>query len=121
MPDAETPSAPGLPVEISGLLASVWKQYAGERPSDTQTEVRDNRVRCVHKDAVRSFDEGMAAGETEDGADGTRRTQFAYRNDAIAAVRRATGRRVVALVSDRDTETDVATEVFLLESRSYRR
>jgi uncharacterized protein YbcI len=119
MPDSQTPSTPGVPAEISSSLSSVWKEYAGERPSGAETQIRGNRVRCVLNDAVDMLNDGLTAAEleAEESTDGSRRlTQSTFRRDAIAAVRRATGRRVVALVSDHDTKTDVATEVFLLEA-----
>jgi len=119
MRDPATNGEPGLPAEVSRSLTSVWNQYAGARPGGAATEIRGNRVQCVLSDAVRALDERFAAAEAE--ADpctenGRPQTRAAFRNDAIAAVGRVTGRRVVAFVSDHDTERDVATEVFLLDS-----
>jgi uncharacterized protein YbcI len=110
---------PGVPEEVTRSLTSVWSQYAGERPQDAASEIRGNRVECVLSDSVRTLNERFAAAETEDNPttdSGRPRTRAAFRNDAIAAVGRATGRRVVAFVSKHDAERDVATEVFLLDS-----
>jgi uncharacterized protein YbcI len=120
MADSDTSSATGLPAELSGSLASVWKQYTGERPTDTETQIRGNRVRCVLKDAVGMLDDSLA-GEAKEGDGGRQLTESSFRRDSIAAVRRVARRRVVAFISDHDTETDVATEVFLLEASPYRR
>jgi hypothetical protein len=120
MPDSETLSPPGLPAEISRSLASVWSQYASGRPSGAETVILGNRVRCVLTDAVQMLNEGLTAAETEHAPSGGRRlTPSTFRNDAIAAVKRATRRRVVAFVSDHNTQTDVATEIFLLEAPPY--
>lgn len=110
---------PGLPSEVSRSLTSVWNQYAGERPASAATQIRGNRVECVLSDSVRTLDERFAAAGAEDHPttqSGRPQTRTAFRNDAIAAVGRATGRRVVAFVSDHDAERNVATEVFLLDS-----
>ncbi|HSJ17582.1 MAG TPA: Na-translocating system protein MpsC family protein [Solirubrobacterales bacterium] len=114
-----TADEPGLPAEISRSLASVWNQYAGERPTDAATDIRGNRIECVLSDSVRTLNDRFDAAQADDdpGTDSGRpRTRAAFRNDAIAAVGRATGRRVVAFVSDHDAERNVATEVFLLDS-----
>jgi hypothetical protein len=122
MPDFETARPPGLPAEISSALASVWNQYASERPSGAETVIRGNRVKCVLTDAVQMLNEGLTAAETEQGRDGGRRlTPSTFRNDAIAAVTRVTRCHVVAFVSDHNTKTDVATEIFRLEAPPYQR
>ena len=122
MPDSETARPPGLPAEISSALASVWNQYASKRPSGAETVIRGNRVKCVLTDAVQMLNEGLTAAETEQGRDGGRQlTPSTFRNDAIAAVTRVTRCHVVAFVSDHNTQTDVATEIFRLEAPPYQR
>lgn len=116
MAGTEAPEAHGLPAHVSGSLASVWRHYAGERPSEVDTVISGTRVACVIKNAVRDFDEGIAAAAAaEDDAEDRRLSQWTYRNDAIAAISRATGRRVTAFVSKHDPKTNVATEVFRLD------
>lgn len=114
MADIELAEPVGLPASISSSLASVWKNYAGERPTDVDTVIRGTRVACVLKDAVRGFDEGMAAPDDED-PEARRLTAATFRDDAINAVTRATRRKVMAFVSRHDVKTDVATEVFILD------
>ena len=119
MRDPTVDAEPALPSEVSRSLTSVWNQYAGERPAGAATEIRGNRVRCVLSDGVRTLNERFTAAEAEDDPcteSGRPQTRAAFRNDAIAAVGRVTGRRVVAFVSNHDSERDVATEVFLLDS-----
>ncbi len=120
MPDSDIDRAPGLPAEISSSLASVWNQYASDRPSAAETIIQGNRIKCVLTDAVQMLNDGLTAAETDEmPADGRRLTASTFRSDAIAAVKRTTRRQVVAFVSDHDTKTDVATEIFLLEAPPY--
>jgi uncharacterized protein YbcI len=116
MSDSNTSSATGLRAEVSGSLGSVWKQYTGERPTDAETEIFGNRVRCVLTAPVGKLEDRLADGDATDGArDGRRLTESTFRRDAMAAVKKASQRKVVAFISDHDAKTGVATELFLLE------
>jgi uncharacterized protein YbcI len=115
MADIESMDGGGLRGSISSSLASVWKNYSGERPTDVDTVISGTRVACVLKGAVRGFDEGMAASADDEDAETRRLTTSTFRNDAINAVTRATRRKVMAFVSDHNSKTDVATEVFILD------
>lgn len=120
MADQE-PAAPGLPAEISDSLASVWKRYAGRRPTDVETIVHGARVACVLRDAVHQFDEGLAAEVRDHDGEAKALTIAGYERDAINAVAQATRQRVVAFVSDHDSRTDRAKEVFILDGPPKRR
>jgi hypothetical protein len=102
------------PAEVTRSLTAVWKRYAGERPEDAETEISGDVVRCVLRGAVASFDAGMSA--QADGSGEPPRDAISYRRDAANAVSRVTRRRVLAVISERDTKTDVATEVFILDA-----
>ncbi len=116
MADSEAGAHRALPVKISDSLAVVWKRYAGRRPMDVETAVRGNRICCVLKDSVRGFDEGLTTAESgDDGKPLPARTIAQYRREAVDAVTRTTRRRVMAFVSDHDRNSDVATEVFILD------
>jgi hypothetical protein len=122
MPDSQTTPSPGLPAEVTASLRSVWRKYAAESPEEAETQIRGRVVRCVLQDAVSEFDKGMtAAAELDDDEAARRLTPNRYRREASAAVARVTKRRVMAFVSDHDADTDVATEVFILESPPHRR
>ena len=117
MTGTDTPVVSELPADISNSLASVWKTYCGERPADVSTTIRDTRVMCVLKDAVKGFDEAIkVAGDEEIDPDTRRLTVATYRRDAIEAITRITHRRVLAFISKHDAKTDVATETFIVES-----
>lgn len=102
-----------MPTEVTRSLTAVWKRYAIERPTEAETEIDGSVVRCVLRGAVESFEKGMAAQSDGDGKPA--RDLKTYRRDAAAAVSRATHKRVLAVISDHDAETDVATEVFVLD------
>ena len=113
MPETES-APPTMSTEVSRSIATVWKRYAASRPADAHTEISGRVVRCTITDAVEDFENGMAerlAAEGEGARDMT-----SYRREASAAVAKATGRRVMAFVSDHDSKTDVATEIFVLDS-----
>jgi len=119
MADSNTVQAGEMPADISSSLGSLWKQYSGERPADIQTEIRGTKIACVLKDAVGGFADNLtlAAAEGPDPDPEARKlTSTNYRHDAIQAVARVTHRRVMAFISDHDAKTDVATEVFIVDS-----
>jgi uncharacterized protein YbcI len=105
-----------MPAQISSSLASVWSNYAGERPTDIDTVIRGSKISCVLRDAVKDFDDGMSASAEAEPPPERKLTTSTYRNDAIKAVERVTRRRVLAFMTDHDEKTDVATEAFILES-----
>jgi hypothetical protein len=117
VPDPESIEPTSLPSEITKSFGSVWRRYSDDEPSDAQTEIDGNVVRCLLKDAVGGFNRGMTHGSKE-----TERplTEASYRRDAMTAVARTTRRRVLAFVSDHDAKTDVAREVFILEPERRR-
>jgi uncharacterized protein YbcI len=122
MADGGPGPQPGLPAEISNSLAIVWKRYLGRRPTDVETSVDGTRISCVLKGSVSGFEAAISAPEVDlEGAPLEPRTVAGYRREAIEAVRKATGRRVMAFVSDHDTRSDVATEVFILDTPPRRR
>jgi uncharacterized protein YbcI len=113
---ADLQPTPGMPARISSALASVWRSYAGERPTDVSTAIRGAKVSCVLRNAVSSFDDGITASAAAEPRPARRLTASTYRDDAIDAVERVTRRRVLAFMTNHDAKTDVATEAFILES-----
>ena len=103
--------------ELTRSLTSLWTEYAGRRPGDARTEIRGNVVTCTLVDAVGPFDHNMRAPQAHDTVRGVGKlTQSAYKQEAVAAVGRVMRQRVASFTSSHDRETDVATEVFTLES-----
>lgn len=84
--------------EISQSMTAVRERFGGQRPTDVETEVRGDKVRCTLHNAP-PVSENMSQ----------------YRRAAMSAVARVTQRKVLALMNNQDAETDTATEVFLLD------
>jgi uncharacterized protein YbcI len=118
MPGTDTTAAePAMHQEISRAIGSVWNRYAGSRPADVKTTIRDSRVQCVLNDAVADFDAALEAAASQDLASGDRRlTMYTFRREAIEAVTRITHRRILAFVCDHDAKTNTATETFIVDS-----
>ncbi|HYU61876.1 MAG TPA: hypothetical protein VEK39_14050 [Solirubrobacterales bacterium] len=105
-----------LSTEIGASLASVWARYFGARPSKAETEYEGKVVRWVLADGTSEFDQGMAAEAEAGDAPLPVRTLPGYKRDTSAAVAKTTHRRVMAMISDHDAKTGIATETFILES-----
>lgn len=107
---------PNPSTEVTRSLASLWNEFSGERPSATHTEIRGNVVTCTLVNAVGTFNQSMVAAQVHDTVRGDGKlTLAAYKQEAVAAVVRATKQRVESFISSHDRDTDVATEVFTLE------
>jgi hypothetical protein len=98
--------------EIATAVATVWTRHAAKRPTDLRIQIGGNRVTCVIPHAVQDFETGP---DEDQPTDSTSR-QVTYRREAAAAVAKTMGCRVLAVMSERDAETDSATEVFILDA-----
>ncbi len=101
-----------LSQEITSSIANVWKRYTQVRPTGGTTEVNGNVVRCMIPGSARSFEAAVV--EPADGVDADRLRS--YRRDAAAAVAKSTRCRVVGMISERDTDSDLAREIFVLDT-----
>jgi uncharacterized protein YbcI len=112
---------PTLSAALSKSLGSLWTEYANQRPSDVQTEIRGNVVTCQLIDAVGGFNKRVSAPHTSaphtrDSVRGVGKLTLAdYKRDAVAVVVGLTRQRVSSFMSSHDRDTDVATETFTLE------
>jgi hypothetical protein len=97
--------------QLTRSLTSVWQHHAGAKPSGTDTEVTAERVRFVLADAVAGEPQTPVA---DDEAARSTESQR-YRQDAIAAVTRITGRKVMGFIPKRDAKTDIASDTYILE------
>jgi uncharacterized protein YbcI len=117
MSDEDPRNATGLEAAINDSMAAVWKRYVGRRPTDVNTSVRGSRVECVLGDVVEQFSDTIElATDGDQTAVDQRLTTTGYRREAAAAVAKLTRRRVMAVISNRNEKTDVATEIFILDA-----
>ena len=117
-PTDEAPSAGSrradLSEELSRSLGSIWQRHAGGRPETTSVEISGDVVKYVMEGAVSNIDTEPSVDES--GAEVLRSpSSTRYQNEAIAAVRRITRRRVRGFIPKRDEKSDLATDTYILE------
>lgn len=117
------PSAAGQPdsltLAITREMTVLMKDFLGREPSTARSYLSDNLVVCLLDDTMTRVERNLA----EIGGDQTVREirqlfQGASRAQAVAAVERITGRRVVSFMFDHDAGPDVAAQIFVLASSS---
>ena len=110
----QTQASSEVSEQLTRSLSSIWEQHTGARPSAVSLELSTDTVRFVMQDAVSTIGNGTHADDAEPGVvrspDSTR-----YKNEASAAVRRITRRRVRAFIPKRNQKTDVASDTYVLE------
>ena len=106
----------GLSTQITESLGLLWTRYAGAAPSAVRTELRGDVVTCVLVDAVGAFEKRTTPPRDKEDPSDAKQSLGGYKEEAIEAITRLTRQRVSAFLSSHDRDTDVATEVFELES-----
>jgi hypothetical protein len=90
--------------QLSRSLGTIWANHTGGKPAAITTSFSGDVVRCEMEDA-----------------DGVGPKTAGYRNDAMHAVARATGRKVKGIIPKHDKKTDVTTDTYILEERHIKR
>jgi uncharacterized protein YbcI len=107
--------------EISRQIVGLFKKYVGRGPTYARTYVHDDLVITMLHDTMTRGERTLKDEDEEDKLRDLRKIfQGAFRDEAVSAVERATGRRVVAFLSDHAVEPDWSAEVFVLDSASGR-
>lgn len=106
----------GVAAEISNRIVGLLKEYTGRGPTKARTFLDGNLVVCVFEEALTRGEQKMAEGGEAEHAVATRHAyQRLIREDARRAVEEATGRKVLAFLSDNVAEPDIGIEAFILE------
>jgi uncharacterized protein YbcI len=101
---------------ISNAVVGIYREYTGRGPTQAKATITDDHVAVVLEDTLLKAERTLAAeGATDTVRTLRRRFQDTMRDDLVAAVERATGRRVRAFMSDHQLEPDCAVEFFLFE------
>jgi uncharacterized protein YbcI len=101
---------------ISNGLAQLHTQYYGRGPTATKTYIVDDTVLCILREGFTTVERTLIDGGRPEAVHDIRRTfQAAMEDEFTRVVEAATGRRVVAYLSQVHVEPDVAVELFLLE------
>ena len=102
--------------EISRSLVAAFKEATGRGPTRPRTYVQDNVVVTVLHDTMTRGEQTLKEEREADAVRDLRRVfQGALRDEAVGAVERLTGRKVLAFLSDHAVDPDYAVEVFVLE------
>jgi uncharacterized protein YbcI len=108
-----------LPGAISNSLALVWREQTGRKPPGARTYISEDLVVCLLQGGMSPYEKQLI-NEEENPAVWTMREhmRIAVETDEVAEVERLTGRRVVSFLSDHNTGSDLAAELFVLEPLS---
>jgi uncharacterized protein YbcI len=120
---ANTASAPSGEVKpfspsvaISNRMVRLLASYMGRGPTRARTTLATNLVVVVFGDAMTRAERNLvAAGEPEAVVSMRRVLHGRMRGEAIVAVEEIVGAKVIACLSDIDTEADIAVLAFALE------
>ncbi len=112
--------------EIGRSVGAVWQRHGGGRPSSITTEFKGDVVTCTMHDAVSTIgievdDEAEGDGAKDDDGPPRSPNSNRYRNEAMATMRRLTGRKVLGFIPKRNKQTDAATDVYVLEEIRIKR
>ncbi len=105
-----------LTAAISNAMVGLLHHYTGRGPTRARTTLGDDLIVCVLGATLTKGEQTLVeAGRHEIVLHARRAFQETMRVDAIDAVQRLSGRRVLAFMSENHIDPDVAVEVFILE------
>ncbi|HEV2923771.1 MAG TPA: Na-translocating system protein MpsC family protein [Solirubrobacteraceae bacterium] len=101
---------------ISDAMVQLLHRYTGRGPTSSRTTVGTDLVVCVMGAALTKGERTLVTDGRLELVLSTRRAyQDSMRADAISAVEKITGRRVLAFMSNNHVDPDLAAELFVLE------
>jgi uncharacterized protein YbcI len=101
---------------ISNHVVQLMSSYTGRGPTKAWTSIDQDLVSVVLRDTLTKGERSLVAdGRTQLVLDMRKAYQNTMRGDLVAAVQEATGRKVIAFLSDNHIEPDIAIESFVLE------
>jgi uncharacterized protein YbcI len=109
---------PGLSTagEISRRSVQLLRQYTGRGPTKARTVINHDSVMILLGDTLTTGERVLAENGKADHVIETRHQfQGVMRDDLVGLVEEATGRKVIAFMSDNHIDPDYGAEVFVLE------
>jgi uncharacterized protein YbcI len=101
---------------ISDGLVGLHSRYYGKGPTKAKTHMVDNTVICILKGGFTTVERTLIDQGNVDAVYGIRRTfQAAMEKYFTKVVENATGRKVIAYMSQVHHDPDLAVELFMLE------
>jgi uncharacterized protein YbcI len=114
--DAEPTNSVETGRDISREIVGLFKKYVGRGPTYARTYVHDDLVVTILHDTMTRGEQTLKEEDEEEKLRELRKIfQGAFREEAVSAVERATGKRVAAFLSDHAVEPDWSAEVFVME------
>jgi uncharacterized protein YbcI len=102
---------------ISNAIVKITRDYTGRGPTKARTHVTGDLVSVIMQDTLTRGERKLAQNGKGDLVREVRRTfQDTMRQEMSSAVEEATGREVVAFMSDNHIDPDVAIEAFVLKA-----
>ena len=112
----ETSQRNDLRREISRALVAIFKEATGRGPAQALTYINENVILTLLRDTITTAERTLLEEDQDQAVRNLRRLfQGVVRDQAIEAVERLTGRKVLAFLSDHAVDPDYAVEVFILE------
>ena len=116
MSQEDETSSGAIAAEISNGVVGIVREYTGRGPTKARTTITDELVAVVMGETLLKAEKSLvASGETDTVLITRRKFQSTMREDLVALVERALGRRVVAFMSDNHLDPDLAVELFVME------
>lgn len=107
--------------EISASLVEIHRRYYGQGPAEAKTEMLDDMVVCTLVGGFTTVERTLIEAGDRGSVYGTRLGfQQTMENDFRRIVEEATRRTVIACMSAVHLDTELAVELFVLESLSER-
>jgi uncharacterized protein YbcI len=104
-------------LNISNAIVKITREYTGRGATKARTHITGDLVAVVMQDTLTQGERKLAeSGEAKTVREVRRTFQDKMRESMSAAVEEATGRKVVAFLSDNHINPDIAIEAFLLEA-----
>ncbi|MDP9259538.1 MAG: DUF2294 domain-containing protein [Actinomycetota bacterium] len=105
--------------DISGAIKAVYTEQFGREPGRTHSHyVGPDAIACFLRDTLTRAERRLSTlDEHQRLRDMRMLFQYSAEIEFREAVEQITGRTVIAFISGIDTKTDVASEIFLLESQ----
>jgi uncharacterized protein YbcI len=102
--------------QISRRMVQLLAHYTGRGPTRAKTTLNANLAVTVFHDALTKAELNLAAAGQSEAVQHMRHIfQAMMRAQAVEAIEQATGRVVVAHLSDIDPEANIAAELFIFE------
>jgi uncharacterized protein YbcI len=102
-------------VEISNAISRLHKHYVGRGPTNARTTIDQSLVVCLIEGGYTRAEETLEANDNGDVVvAGRLGLQSAMREEMVAAVESAVGRRVHSFMSANDLRHNLQVEVFVL-------